>query len=80
MISIKTVLTYLLGSTDPQPIAVHVEPFSTSVFKVLTWIFATTTKICTRDNSTSIYIEKLLNYQYVLLHDTRYLTSCVSCV
>jgi len=30
---IKTVLTYLLGSTDPQPIAVHVEPFSTSVFK-----------------------------------------------
>ena len=24
------------------------EPFSTSVFKVLIWIFATTTKICTR--------------------------------
>ena len=28
------------------------EPFSTSVFKVLVWIFATTTKICTRGGST----------------------------
>jgi len=31
------------------------EPFSTSVFKVLTWIFATTTKICTDDSSISSY-------------------------
>ena len=28
------------------------EPFSTSAFKVLIWIFATTTKICTRGRST----------------------------
>ena len=28
------------------------EPFPTSVFKVLVWIFATTTKICTRGGST----------------------------
>ena len=27
--------SYLLGSTHPCPIAVHMEPFSTSVFKVL---------------------------------------------
>jgi len=43
---------YLLGSTDPCPTAVTMEPFSTSVFKDLTWIFATTTKICTRGGST----------------------------
>jgi len=36
-----------LGSAHPCPTAVHMEPFSTSVFKVLTWIFATATKICT---------------------------------
>ena len=27
--------------------AVHMEPFSTSIFKIRVWIFATTTKICT---------------------------------
>ena len=43
-----TELTSLLGSTNPSPTAVHLEPFPTSVFKVLIWIFATTTKICTR--------------------------------
>ena len=36
-----------LGPTNPRPIAVLAEPFPTSVFKVLIWIFATTTKICT---------------------------------
>ena len=35
-----------LGPTNPCPIAVHMEPFPTSVFKVPIWIFATTTKIC----------------------------------
>jgi len=30
----KTEFSYLLGSTDPCPNAVHMEPFSTSVFKV----------------------------------------------
>jgi len=43
-----TELTSRLGSTNPSPTAVHLEPFPTSVFKVLIWIFATTTKICTR--------------------------------
>lgn len=52
-------LTYHLGSTHPYSITVFMEPFSTSVFKfyfvtnkddALTWIFATTTKICTNHN------------------------------
>ena len=55
-------LTYHLGSTHPYSITVFMEPFSTSVFKFythteiltlcvsLTWIFATTTKICTNHN------------------------------
>jgi hypothetical protein len=32
---LKTDFSYLLGPTNPCPIAVHMEPFSTSVFKVL---------------------------------------------
>ena len=44
-----------LGSTNPCPTAVHMEPFSTSVFKVLIWIFATTTKIFTRDRFTQAH-------------------------
>ena len=32
---LATDFSYLLGSTNPRPIAVHVEPFPTSVFKVL---------------------------------------------
>ena len=63
-----TDFSYLLGSIHPQPNAVHVEPFSTSVFKNLTWIFATTTKICTNIYSTCIYIPKLYNKYHVLLH------------
>ena len=46
---------YLLGSTNPCPTAVHIDPFSTSVFKVLIWIFATTTKICTRSHFTQAH-------------------------
>ena len=34
------------------------EPFSTSVFKVLVWIFATTTKICTRGGSTPAHAQR----------------------
>lgn len=37
----------LLGPTDPCSIAVSMEPFSTLALKSLTWVFATTTKICT---------------------------------
>jgi hypothetical protein len=48
----KTEFPYLLGSTNPWPTAVHMEPFPTSVLKVLIWVFATTTKICTRGRST----------------------------
>ena len=33
--ALDTELPHLLGSTNPCPIAVHMEPFSTSVFKVL---------------------------------------------
>ena len=33
--ALHTGLPHLLGSTNPCPIAVHMEPFSTSVFKVL---------------------------------------------
>jgi len=32
---VQTEFSYLLGSTHPCPITVHMEPFSTSVFKVL---------------------------------------------
>ena len=32
---LKTEFPYLLGSTNPCPTAVHMEPFSTSVFKAL---------------------------------------------
>ena len=38
-----------LGPTHPCPITVHTEPCSTSVLKALTSIFATNTKICTRE-------------------------------
>ena len=48
-------LPYALGSSNPWPIAVLMEPFPTSVFKVLIWIFATTTKICTIRRSTQAH-------------------------
>ena len=44
---IETVFTGASGPTHPRPNAVRVEPFSTSVLKVLARVFATTTKICT---------------------------------
>ena len=48
----ETELPYLLGSTDPCPTAVTMEPFSTSVNEVLTRLFATFTKICTEGRFT----------------------------
>ena len=48
----ETELPYGLGSTNPCPTAVHMEPFPTSVLQVLIEVFATTTKICTRGRST----------------------------
>ena len=50
-------LPYVLGSSNPWTIAVLMEPFPTSVFKVLIWIFATTTKICTGYSSTQTYVK-----------------------
>lgn len=44
-----------LGSTHPGTNAVNQEPFSTSVFEVLTGIFATTTKIGTRGSSSQTH-------------------------
>ena len=52
-------LAFRLGATHPCPIAVHMEPFSTSVFKGYTWIVATSTKICTRCRSTPFCKEML---------------------
>ena len=56
---IKTIhsraFAFRLGATHPCPIAVHTEPFSTSVFKGYTWIVATSTKICTRCRSTPFH-------------------------
>ena len=42
----------LLGSTNPCASVVHMEHFPSLAFKVLVWIFATTTKICTDGRST----------------------------
>ena len=47
---------YVLGPSNPWPITVLMEPFSTSAFKVLIWIIATTTKICTESSSTSTHV------------------------
>jgi len=44
-----------LEPTYPCPIAVHMEPFSTSVFKVRIWILATSTKICTSDGFSRVH-------------------------
>ena len=48
----ETELPYLLGSIDPCPTAVTMEPFSTSVNEVPARLFATFTKICTKGRST----------------------------
>ncbi len=53
--SFQMEFSYLLGSTNSCTTNVHMKPFSTSVFKVRIWIFATTTKICTKDCSTQAH-------------------------
>jgi len=47
----KMVFPFLLGPTILRTIAVSAKPFSTTVFKILAWTFATTTKICTKIRS-----------------------------
>ena len=62
-----------LGATHPCPIAVHKEPFSTSVFKGYTWIVATSTKICTKHRSTRLHSLTLLH----LMFTPPYFTYCI---
>ena len=66
-----TKLIRFLGPTNPWSITVLMEPFSTSAFKVLTWIFATTTKICNKENWTlaqAICFLVIFMYAYSLGH------------
>ena len=52
-----------LGSTHPCSTWVHMEPFPTSVFKDLIWIFATTTKICTSQKLSAHSHDALLSLE-----------------
>ena len=63
----QTELPYILGPTNSWPIAVLTKPFSTSVFKVLIWILATTTKICTKGCFIQNHFRKLHCNLHVLL-------------
>ena len=58
------------GPPDPCSTAVHMEPFSTSVIKVLIWLLATTTMICTNDSSTRSHERSFNAYHFALLHAT----------
>ena len=63
-----------LGPSHPWPIAVLMETFSTSAFKVLIWIIATTTKICTRRCSTRDHSQGFHTTPtppYTLMHNFR---------
>ena len=67
MYAFQTELPYILGPTNSWPIAVLTKPFSTSVFKVLIWILATTTKICTKGCFIQNHFRKLHCNLHVLL-------------
>jgi hypothetical protein len=67
---LRTGLAVRLGPPDPCSTAVHMEPFSTSVHKVLTCILATTTKICTCGSSTPPYDGGFHAYRIAHLHVT----------
>ena len=56
-----------LGSANPRSHAVLVEPFSASGFKGFVWIFATTTKICNKDQLQPGSPRGLLNYLHIRL-------------
>ncbi|GBP88530.1 Putative uncharacterized protein ART2 [Eumeta japonica] len=49
-----------LGSTDSRATTVYAKPFSTSVLRGLTGVFATTTKICTDGGSRRAHAQTLL--------------------
>ena len=57
-VHLETDFSYLLGSANPCLNAIHMETFPTSVYKVLICIFATTTKICTRDRFTQAHAKR----------------------
>ena len=54
----RTELSDLSGPTDPCPTAVHMEPFSTSVYKVFICILVTITKICIEGGSTRAHAQR----------------------
>ena len=76
----RTGFPYLLGSTDPCSNAVHMEPFSTSVFKVLIWIFATTTKICTSGSSDQTHVQVFYATAMALLLVKTWHPGCLYCL
>jgi len=53
-----------LGPTNSHATAVHVKTFSTSTFKVLIWILATTTKICTKSSSIRAQAQRLWHFAF----------------
>jgi len=64
-------LIYALGSINPRPTAVLVEPFSTSALRHFSLVFATTTKICTRGCYTPGHPKSFLatsTFAYSLVH------------
>ena len=70
-ITCRSTIAYHLGSTNPCPSADYMEPFSTLVFKFLVWIFATTTKNCSRGHFNWIHTQILFatsTTAYSLMH------------
>jgi len=62
-----------LGPAYPCSIAVHMEPFSTSVFKSRIWILATATKICTRVRFSRLHRQPVLQTPRPPTHSTNVL-------
>jgi hypothetical protein len=60
------------GPTHPCSNTVDMEPFPTSLSKVLDWIIATTTKICTGGRSTWDHSRRLRHNPHTLLLVTAY--------
>ena len=63
----STELPCALGSTNPCPNAVHMEPCSTSVLSGRMTVFATTTKICTAARFSPAYAATCVTEPHALL-------------
>jgi hypothetical protein len=61
-------LTCCLGPTNSRSISVIVKPLSTSALGNLIRVIATTTKICTENGSTQIFIKSFDTRPHALLH------------